>query len=71
MDRDGAIAVCGVDERARCVLFEGAPGLLVGRLQLRSGYDGPRIAFIFDESNVLESGFLESIKAFLVTGRQS
>lgn len=38
------------------------------KVLMRSGCDGQRIAFIFDESNVLESGFLERMNALLATG---
>ena len=34
----------------------------------RAGCDGEKICFIFDESNVLESGFLERMNTLLASG---
>ncbi len=34
----------------------------------RTGCDGDRMCFIFDESNVLDSGFLERMNALLASG---
>ena len=34
----------------------------------RAGVDGERIAFLFDESNALSSGFLERMNALLASG---
>ena len=34
----------------------------------RVGVDGEKICFIFDEGNVLESGFLEAMNALLASG---
>lgn len=37
-------------------------------LMRRVGVDGEKVCFIFDESNVLSSGFIEAINALLATG---
>lgn len=37
-------------------------------LMRRVGVDGERVCFIFDESNVLSSGFIEAINALLASG---
>ena len=34
----------------------------------RVGVEGERVCFIFDESNVLSSGFIEAINALLASG---